>query len=63
MHKLLTENASTGKLSTKTQAMRASSFLAAVLAYTKLELLKTNCGLGHFRLQAQRYAIGLKAMH
>ena len=43
--------------------MRASSFFAAVLTYIKLKLLKTNCGLGHFRLHAQRYAIGLKATH
>ena len=63
MHKLLIKNASKGKSPTKILAMRASSFFAAVLAYTKLELLKTNCGLGHFRLHAQRYAIGLKATH
>ena len=32
------------------------------LAYTKLEVLKLKVGLGHFRLKAQLYLAGLKAM-
>ena len=38
-------------------------FFAAVLAYTKLEVLKLKCGIGHFRLKAQLYTVGLKAMY
>ena len=33
-----------------------------LLAYTKLEVLKLKVGLGHFRLKAQLYLAGLKAM-
>jgi hypothetical protein len=35
----------------------------AVLAYTKLEVLKLKCGLGHFRLKVQLYTVGLKAKY
>ncbi len=52
-----------GKSPTKTLATQANHFLAAVLAYTKLEVLKVKCGMGHFRLKAQLYAVGLKAMY
>jgi len=45
------------------QAQLTTHFLAAVLAYTKLEVLKLKCGTGHFRLKAQLYAVGLKAMY
>ncbi|GAB2714235.1 hypothetical protein GCM10011495_39760 [Hymenobacter frigidus] len=34
-----------------------------MLAYTKLEVLKLKCGIGHFRLKAQLYTVGLKAMY
>jgi hypothetical protein len=61
-HKSLKQKASMGKSPTKALATQASHFLAAVLAYTKLEVLKLKCGLGHFRLKAQLYAVGLKAM-
>ena len=60
-HKSLKQNASTAKSPTKTLATQATHFFAAVLAYTKLEVLK--CGIGHFRLKAQRYTVGLKAMY
>ena len=52
-----------GKSPTKTLAMQATHFFAAVLAYTKLEVRKLKCGIGHFHLKAQRYAVGLKAMY
>ena len=51
------------KSPTKTQATQATHFFTAVLAYTKLEVLKLKCGLGHFRLRAQLYTVGLKAMY
>ena len=35
----------------------------AVLAYTKLEVLKLKWGTGHFRLKAQLYTVGLKTMY
>ena len=62
-HKSLKQNASMGKSPTKTLTTQANHFLAAVLAYTKLEGPKRKCGLGHFRLEAQLYAVGLKAMY
>ena len=62
-HKSLKQNASMGKSPTKTVATQANHFLAAVLAYCKLEVLKLKCGIGHFRLKAQLYAVGLKAMY
>ena len=46
-----------------TQATQATHFFAAVLACTSLEVLKLKCGIGHFRLKAQRYTVGLKAMY
>ena len=61
--KSLKKSASMGKAPTKTLATQATHFFAAVLAYTKLEVLQLKCGIGHFRLKAQRYAVGLKAMY
>ena len=62
-HKSLKQNASMAKLPSKTLATQATHFFAAVLAYTKLEVLKLRCGIGHFRPKAQLYAVGLKAMY
>ena len=62
-HKSLKKNASMAKLPTRTLATQAIHFFAAVFAYTKREVLKLKCGLGHFRLKAQRYTVGLKAMY
>ena len=62
-HKSLKQNAFMGKAPTKTLVTQATHFFAAVLAYTKLEVLKLKCGLGHFRLKAPLYAVGLKAMY
>ena len=62
-HKSLKQNASMGKAPTKTLATQATHFFAAVLAYTKLEVLKLKCGIGHFRLKAQLYTVGLKAIY
>ncbi len=62
-HKSLKQNASMGKSPTKTPPTQANHFMAAVLAYTKLEVLKIQCGISHFRLKAQLYAVGLKAMY
>nr|WP_162549892.1 transposase [Hymenobacter nivis] len=58
-HKSLKQNASMGK----TPDTQANHFFAAILAYTKLEVLKLRHGLGHFRLKAKLYLAGLKAMH
>ena len=62
-HKSLKQNASMGKSPTKTPDTQANYFFAAILAYTKLEVLKLKCGMGYFRLKAQLYLTGLKAMH
>ena len=62
-HKSLKQNASMGKSPTKTPDTQANHFYASVLAYIKLETLKIKCSMGHFRLKAQLYAVGLKAMH
>ena len=52
-----------GKSPTKTPNTQANHFFAAILAYTKLGVLKLKCGMGHFRLKTQLYLTGLKAMH
>ena len=57
------QNTPMGKTPTKTLATQATHFFAVVLTYTKLEVLKLKCGLGHFRPKAQRYTVGLKAMY
>ena len=62
-YKSLKQNASMGKAPTKTLATQATPFFASVLAYTKLEVLKLKCGIGHFHLKAQLYTVGLKAMY
>ena len=62
-HKSLKQNVAMGKAPTKTLATQATHFFAAMLAYTKLEVLKFKCGIGHFRLKAQLYAVGLKTMY
>lgn len=62
-HKLLKQNALMPTLPNKTLATQAAHFFAAVLAHTKLEVLKRKCGIGHFRLKAQLYSVGLKAMY
>ena len=62
-HKSLKQNASMVKSPNKTLATQATHFFATVLAYTKLEVLKLKYGIGHFRLKAQLYTVGLKAMY
>ena len=61
-HKSLKQNTSMGKSPTKKPDTQANHFFAAILAYTKLEVLKLKCGMGHFRIKAQLYLVGLKAM-
>ena len=62
-HRSLKQNASMGKSSTKTLMIQTTHFFTAVLAYTKLEVLKLNCGISHFRLKVQLYTVGLKSMY
>ena len=62
-HKSLKKNASMGKSPTKTLTTQANHFLAAVLAYSKIEALKLKCGVSYFRLKAPLYVVGLKAMY
>ncbi len=62
-HKSLKQNVSMGASPTKTPATQTTHFFAALLAYGKLEALKLRLGVGHFRLKAQLYAVGLKAMY
>jgi hypothetical protein len=62
-HKSLKQNTSLGKSPTKTTDTQANHFYASMLAYIKLEALKIKHAIGHFRIKAQLYAIGLKAMH
>ena len=52
-----------GASPTKTPATQTTHFFAALLAYSKLEILKLKHWAGHFRLKAQLYAVGLKAMY
>ena len=62
-HKSLKQNTSMGSSPTKTPDTQANHFFASILAYIKLEVLKTKYSIGHFRLKAQLYVVGLKAMH
>jgi len=62
-HKSLKQNVSLGQSPTKTPDTQANHFYASMLAYIKLEALKIKHSIGHFRIKAQLYAIGLKAMH
>lgn len=62
-HQSLKQNTSLGKSPTKTPNTQANHFFASILAYSKLEVLKLQLGIGHFRLKAQLYLTGLKAMH
>jgi len=62
-HKSLKQNTSMGKSPTKTIETQANHFFSPVLAYIKLEKLTLRLGIGHFRLKAQLYLGGLKAMH
>jgi hypothetical protein len=62
-HKSLKQKASMGASPTKTPTTQSTHFFAALLAYSKLEILQLKHGLGHFRLKAQLYAVGLKAMY
>ena len=52
-----------GKSPTKTIDTQANHFFASILAYIKLEQLTLRLGIGYFRLKAQLYLRGLKAMH
>ena len=52
-----------GKAPTKILATQPTHFFAAVLAYTKLEVLKLKCDIGRFRLKAQLYTVGLKVIY
>ena len=62
-NKSLIKNASMAKSLTKTLATQATHCFAAVLAYTKLKVLKLKCGIGHFRLKPHLYSVGLKATY
>ena len=62
-HKSLKQNTSMGKSPTKTIGTQANHFFSSILAYIKLEKLTRQLGIGHFRLKAQLYLRGLKAMH
>ena len=59
-HKSLKKNVLMGKVPTKTLA---THFFAALLTYTKLEVLKLKCSIGHVHLKAQLYAVSLKAIY
>ena len=52
-----------GKSPTKTIDTQANHFFSSILVYIKLEALTLRLGIGHFRLKAQLYLRGLKAMH
>ena len=62
-HKSLKQNTSMGKSPTKTINTPANHFFSSILAYIKLKKITRQLGIGHFRLKAQLYLRGLKAMH
>jgi hypothetical protein len=62
-HKSLKQHTGIAHSPTRTLGTQANHFFAAILAYIKLETLKVKHSLGHFRLKAQLYATGVKAMY
>ena len=62
-HKSLKENISRSNSPSKTTDIRANHFFISILAYTKLGALKLKYRIRHFRLKAQLYLTGPKAMH
>ncbi|MGI4875497.1 MAG: IS701 family transposase [Janthinobacterium lividum] len=62
-HKSLKQHTGIGHSPTRTPATQANHFFASMLAYIKLETLKIRHSIGHFRLKAQLYTVGLKAMY
>lgn len=62
-HKSLKQHTGIAHSPTRTPGTQANHFFAAILAYIKLETLKVKHSLGHFRLKAQLYAAGVKAMY
>jgi hypothetical protein len=62
-HKSLKQNTSIANSPTKTPDTQSNHFFASMLAYIKLEALKLKLSIGHFRIKAQLYLAGLKAMH
>jgi hypothetical protein len=61
-HKSLKQNTSIGSSPTKNPDTQSNHFFASMLAYIKLEALKLKLSIGHFRIKAQLYTAGLKAM-
>ncbi len=57
------QNTSIANSPTKTPDTQSNHFFASMLAYIKLEALKLKLSIGHFRIKAQLYLAGLKAMH
>lgn len=52
-----------GQSPIKSLPIQTIHFFATLRAYTKFEALKFKCGLVHFRLKSQLYAVGLKAIY
>ena len=62
-HQSLKQNTSMGKSPVKIIDTQANHFFSSVLVDIKLEKITRRLGIGHFRLKAQLYLRGLKAMH
>ena len=58
-HRSLKQNASVAKSPTRTETTQTNHFIAALWAYTKLELLKVRTKKNHYALKSQLY---LKAL-
>lgn len=59
-HRSLKQNASVAKSPTRTETTQTNHFVAALWAYTKLELLKVKTNKNHYALKSQLYLRALK---
>ena len=50
-----------GPIARQNSNYAGQSFPGHRVGHTKRKVLKIKCGIGHFRLKAQRYAVSLKA--
>jgi hypothetical protein len=62
-HKSLKQNLGMGASPTKSIDSQANHLFCSILAFIKLEALRIKLAVSQFRVKAQLYAVGLKAMH
>jgi hypothetical protein len=59
-HRSLKQNAALAKSPTRTETTQTNHFVAALLAFVKIELLKVQTNKNHYQLKVQLYLSGLQ---